>query len=397
VLQPSFAGKRTLSRDRWLALALLVALTLVLVLTAARQQRTAAPPLASFSNREDGARALRLWLEALGYAVVDAEPTVFAIPLDTRLLLILEPTTPISADEWPILDQWVQQGGTLVLAGDAYQFSSWANHYDFRRDLGRTTFSTTTVQIPYPLLVSPPLVAPPSQASGEGDGGLDSTRTDWIALAATEETPTIVTFPQGQGRVILSAAAAPFSNQGLQRAGNAQLVLNLVSLAGPPGRVWFDEWHHGVRGAATVAPVGIEQWLRATVAGRALLLAVGIIFLALVLQGRRFGRPLPLPQQHLRRTPLEYVRALANLNRRAGHRAEILQEYRLRLKRGLGRRYRLPADLPDGEFVAQLARYDPTVDQARLAHLLTELARTPVSEQQLIQLAAESTRWIKRD
>jgi hypothetical protein len=141
--------------------------------------------------------------------------------------------------------------------------------------------------------------------------------------------------------------------------------------------------------------VGVGNWLRATTAGRAILLALGLVFVALLLSGRSFGRPLSLPQQMNRRTPLEYVTAIAHLNRRAGHRAALLQDYRFRLKRELGRRYRLEPALPDEEFVAQLTTFHPAYDPAALRHLLARLTRPGVSEQQMVQAATEAARWLK--
>src|SRR6266700_1012086 len=106
-------------RDLWLVIGLLALLGVVTALAAARQtQQSAPPPLASFSNAPDGTRALKLWLQALGYTVRDDSPDPFAVPAGARLAFMLEPTTEVSAAEWKTLDTWVQAGGTLVLAGD---------------------------------------------------------------------------------------------------------------------------------------------------------------------------------------------------------------------------------------------------------------------------------------
>lgn len=389
---------KALSRDSWLALALVVALVGVTAIAAARQARQPHPPLYSASTQPDGARALWLWLETLGYAVNNESPARFAIPRGTDLVLILEPTVWIQPQEWRVIDAWVNGGGALILAGDEHLLASWASHYGLDRLPARRARQSTAVRIQHPLFDAPPMTRHPA-AMPDG-GGMAALRPGMVTHVAGDAGAVIVSFAQGRGRVILSATSYPFSNLGLQGEGTPALVLNLLNLAGPPGRVWFAEWHHGVRPQSSepgMAPVGINNWLRSTTAGRAVLFGLAVIFLALVMQGRAFGRPTPLPQQLARRTPLEYVTAIANLNRRAGHREALLHDYRLRLKRALGRRYRLDPELPDDEFVRLLAGYSAELDHTALLVLLRRLA-TPgsVSEQQMVQLAADTTRWLKQ-
>ena len=141
--------------------------------------------------------------------------------------------------------------------------------------------------------------------------------------------------------------------------------------------------------------VGPGAWLRRTPAGRAVLFAAVVVFLGLVFHGRSFGRPVPPPQDVNRRRPLEHITAIANLNRRAGHRRYLLDQYRLWLKRDLGRRYRLSSTLPDEEYVAQLAAFDPDLDAEGLADLLNRLHGRQVDETEMIQLAAEVAEWLK--
>jgi hypothetical protein len=126
-----------------------------------------------------------------------------------------------------------------------------------------------------------------------------------------------------------------------------------------------------------------------------LLYVAAIVFVALVLRGRRFGRPVPLPKDITRRAPLEYITAIANLGRRAGHRAAVLRQYHHWLKRGLGQRYRLNPTLPDDEYVTQLAQFNPNLDTTALRNLLARLRWGKVSESEMIQLAAETAKWLK--
>ena len=104
-----------------------------------------------------------------------------------------------------------------------------------------------------------------------------------------------------------------------------------------------------------------------------------MIFLAL--QGRRFGRAVPLPSDRLRREPVEYIQAMANLFRRSGQRAAILKHYRDQLRRRLTERYALDPHLDDIELVKTIVFRDPTVDEAALRGLLRRLSSKQINEQ----------------
>jgi len=379
-----------LSRDSWLAIGLLLLLMVVTVAAAVQQglsQTQDFPTLSSLSSQADGARALWLWLEQLGYRPSNQVGSSFAIPDETSLMLLFEPIVFVTEDDWEQIDEWVEAGGVLVLAGDWWGAASAAGHYDFK-----LTYQdeATAAQAQTPLLDSPQL---PAQAPVQAWRYASSPRDDFVTLLAAGSRPVVVTFVQGQGRVILSAAPYPFSNAGLKQAGNPELVANLVVLVNRPGVVWFDEWHHGLR-AGEAAVAGPEDWLRFTPAGHALLLVAAVIFFTLLLRGRRFGRPLLLLKEQARRTPLEHISAIANLSRRASHRRSVLQDYRLRLKRELGKRYRLDPSLPAAEYVSRLAELNPKLDKKALHHLLSRLKQGKVSESEMVQLAAEVAVWL---
>ncbi len=378
-----------LSRDSWLAIGLVAALALITVLAAAQQtQKAALPPLSSASTNPDGARALALWLDDLGYAVRDDADNFFRIPQEAHLLLMLEPSI-VADDEWGTIDKWVKEGGTLVVAGDGFGTALATRHYTFTLDYLDNPAPALIAQTP--LFASPPLTG---AANAQVQAYFETPRRDFVTHLAVGSRPVLVSFDLGQGRVILSAAPYAFSNAGLKASGNPALVLNVISAARSSGAVWFDEWHHGVR-PVQAQVVGPEDWLRYTPAGRSLLYVALIIFLALLLRGRRFGRPVPLPTEVTRRAPLEYITAIANLGRRAGHRRAVLRQYHHRLKRQLGQRYRLDPTLRDPEYTARLAEYNPGLEAEALRGLLTRLQKPNVSENEMVQLAAEVAAWTK--
>ena len=169
-------------------------------------------------------------------------------------------------------------------------------------------------------------------------------------------------------------------------------MLNILALARHKGTVWFDEWHHGVQSGEQV--LGPTDFLRRTPVGRALLFVTFAVFIAFFLQGRGFGRPVPLPQEINRRGALEHVTGIANLSRRAAHRSSVMLQYHNQLKRKLGQRYRLDPAMNDEEYVNALAGYNPSLDKNELLNLLKRLKRTNLSETEMVHLAVEAAKWI---
>jgi len=378
------------SREAWIAIGALATAVIIAFSAALYEARSEAqhPPLDSTSNARNGARALWLWLDEMGYTVSNQVGTTFDPPENAGVMLILQPTQGIDEGEWDTIDAWVEDGGTLVIVGNGLTMMYITRHYDFELSFSSGP-DDLTVQTP--LLASPPMTDP---VNAKPRAYLRTDRDDYVTHLADDERPLVVSFPSGNGLVILSAVTFPFTNEGLKAPGNPELAFNLVAPADPSRIIWFDEWHHG-RMSTKSTWSGPSDWLLHTPSGRALLYVAGVIFVALVLQGRRFGRSVPPRQAINRRTPLEYITAIANLNRRAGHRSAVLRQHRQQLKRSLGKRYRLDPTMADDEYVARLAEFDPNLDAPALTKLLARLRQSQVSESEMIQLAAEVATWIK--
>jgi hypothetical protein len=379
-----------LSRDTWLTLGILAVLGVVTAFGAVSQaQSQELPPLTSHSTTPDGARALWLWLEELDYVVYNVTFENYRLPGEVDLIFILEPNSSISSTDWQILDSWVEDGGILILSGERSETLLAAQHYEFELSFFNREATTLTVQTP--LFDSPPVTGP---TTGRSLAYWRTERTDFVTHLAAGSRPVVVSFAQGEGRVFLSATPYPFSNAGLKEAGNAETVLNMVSHISRGQDIWFDEWHHGIR-SNSAAVNGPGEWLRFTPVGQSILYVVGVIFLAIVLGGRHFGRPAPLLNETSRRTPLEYITAIANLNRRARHRQTTMLQYRQWLKRDLGRRYRLDPTLADEVYVKQLGGYRPDLDQEALLSLLNRLSKRNLSEEEMVTAAVEVSEWLK--
>lgn len=378
---------KKLSRDTKLAIGILLLLVLVTVFAAMQTQAEQQnPPLSSLSSAPDGALALKLWLQELGYDVDEQILTNFLPPEGVSTLLILEPQFPNEV-ELQSLDDWVDAGGTVIAIGGQYGMYSLIDHYEF--DFKYLPDQSYTAALPTPLFASPPSLA---LTNVKPRVALQSEREDVTALVTYQGDPILVSFEQGEGRVILGTIPDSFSNAGLKQSGNPELVLNILALASSQGAVWFDEWHHGLRNTSQI--LGPGEFLRQTPIGHAILFGALVIFLTLLIQGRGFGRPVPLPQEIKRRGAMEHITGMANLSRRAAHRSAVLLHYHQQIKRKLGQRYRLNPSLDDKEYVDMLSGYNPEIDKEALLKVLKRLKKKDISEAEMVDLAAKASKWI---
>ncbi len=378
---------KNLSRDTKLAMGILVLLVLVTMFAALqRETEQRYPSLSTFSSTPDGALALKLWMQELQYVVDERVLGEFLPPEDVSILLMLDPILPAES-ELQAIDEWVEAGGTLIAIGEQYSMYSLVDHYRFSLSY---LSDQNMVPVPEtPLLSSPPVI---DLKNAKVSVALQSERDDFIVLVTYQGQPVVVSFEQGQGRVILGTVAACFTNAGLKQPGNPELVLNILALAPTKGPVWFDEWHHGLRTGEQI--LGPSEFLRRTPVGRSLLFIVFAVLIVLFMQGRGFGRPVPLPQEIRRRGALEHVTRVANLSRRAAHRSAVMMQYHQQIKRKLGQRYRLDPNLDDKNYVEALAGYNSSLNKDELLNLLTRLKRPDISEAQMVHLAAEASQWI---
>ena len=378
---------KNLSRDTKLAIGILVLLVLVTTFAALqRETQQQYPPLSSLSSAPDGALALKMWVKELQYRVDEQVLGNFIPPKDISILLMLDPVL-LAENEMRAVDEWVESGGTLIAMGEQYSMYSLVDHYDF--GLNYLTDQSGVPVNEAPLFSSPSTM---DLKNTKVSYALESERDDFIVLVAYQGQPVVVSFEQGEGRVILGTIVGSFTNAGLKKAGNPELVLNILALARTKGTVWFDEWHHGLRSGDQI--LGPGQFLRRTPVGRSLLFIAFTVLIVFFLQGRGFGRPVPLPSEIKRRGALEHVTGIANLSRRAAHRSAVMMHYHQQIKRKLGQRYRLDPNLDDKEYVNALAGYNSSLDKDELRSLLSRLKHRDVSEAEMVHLAAEASKWI---
>jgi hypothetical protein len=355
----------------------------------------AAPDRSTFNAGATGTRALFDFLHESGYDVVRWRESTdgllsFSGPKPSTIVIIGEVRVPFSMTEKKELLHWVEDGGRLVmidrmpdpkLLPDSGQ---WAIRTQVMNipwyDLDPTNFEQMTHDVKtiapsQPTLFSrdvesvlpsrfagaitiAPRVATEKKntssnnntSAGPGDeedeeefepspeptpstaGGNNPTTISPAPVVSFtgDRGSVLIDYPHGKGRIVLLSDPYIVANNGINRADNLQLAINVV--VGGGGLVAFDEFHQG-RAATQNALI---QYFAGTPI-LAICAQLGLIGLAIVWsRGTRFARPLPLPQVD-RRSSLEFVASMAELQQRAKAHDLALENIYTRVRRVLVR------------------------------------------------------------
>jgi hypothetical protein len=372
-------------RDMLIIAGLFLALILFIALGPGRQQPTDEPETpTTHSSADGGALALYTWTRSMGYDGRRLEYRPFELSEEDAALVILNPSEPIRAAEARATLEWVARGGTLIFADDTPAFFNTSDALldELKMELAAYT---TTLEIERATPAQPALDQPPFDAALVRSARvIVPHREDYVKLVGVPDAIVVAGIAHGRGYIYLSASAYPFTNAGLRDAGNAALVLNMLRRVPSGGRIQFDEYHHGF-----FAPPSTGTILVGSPWGWAAVYAVTAIALYLILSGRRFGRPIPLKEEVMRRSSAEYVESMADLFQRGGKRAYILRHYHATFKRRLARPYGINPQLDDREFVRELARFRE-VDEPALLALLARLRSERTSEADMVRTVAEA-------
>src|SRR6266498_940535 len=153
---------------------------------------------------------------------------------------------------------------------------------------------------------------PPARAGGIGIADSPPSGSPApVAHLMAAKTVVLLDYLHGNGRIVLLSDPFIVANGGIGLKDNLRLTLNLLSASN--GLIAFDEFHQG----RAVTRNAFVNYFAGTpvlaICGQLVLL----ILLVLWTRGRRFARPLPLPHVD-RRSSLEFVASMAELQQRAG-------------------------------------------------------------------------------
>lgn len=199
-------------------------------------------------------------------------------------------------------------------------------------------------------------------------------------------------FTYGEGRVIFLSDPFVVANNGIARGGNLKLAMNILrSMGAPERRILFDEFHHGYHSGGNP----LVNYFRGTPAPWLLLQGLGFSLLIVYTYGRRFARPLPLPQVD-RHSPLEFVGSMANLQQAARARELALENIYPRFKASLCRRLGLSSRASSDEIIAGARRRRFPISEIELRQTLSDaevtLAGEPIDDARLLALVSRMRR-----
>jgi hypothetical protein len=183
-------------------------------------------------------------------------------------------------------------------------------------------------------------------SAGEGDthGGSPAPVTNF----AGEAGALLVEYPHGKGRIVFLSDPFIVANNGISRADNLQLAVNIVR--GNGGLIAFDEFHQGRSASHNALVQYFEGTPVLAICGQLGLIGLMIIWS----RGNRFARPLPLPAVD-RRSSLEFVASMAELQQRARAHDLAIENIYGRVRRVLVRHAGLSQTSSRTEIAARIA------------------------------------------
>lgn len=410
-----------------------------------------APNRSTYNAGATGTRALHDFLNESGYQVMRwREPPDKLLGTGGEkvqtFVIIGRPRVPLDEEEAQTLLLWVKRGGRLViidrhpeahllpLSGE-WKVTTEALDFAFSADpaqVNQMTESVKPVEPAQPTLLTRDVesvmpsrfsaaikffpvtkdkekktaqATPANEQSGEEEDSEDfdepppepkGNNTNSVATAngaavspapvvhlATPRAPLLIDYPHGKGRIILLSDPYMVANGGIRLKDNLKLAMNLLAVSA--GLVAFDEFHQG-HGATHNPFVGYFE-------GTPVLAIFGqILFLILLMlwtRGRRFARPLPLPNTD-RRSSLEFVASMAELQQRARAYDLAIENIYSRTRRVLARYAGVDYNSPRRLIAERIAARSSAVKAHQLDTLMRQAEEAinggAISERQSIQL-----------
>jgi hypothetical protein len=337
----------------------------------------------SYRTTPYGTRAFYTLLEETGHPVTRLEKPYNEITdrddIGTLVLIALPDSSGPDKEEFDALAEWVGRGKQLLIIDQTVQLDHVIG------DLVASTSFTISNGEPRPLQPTRyafgveriKLGSAATRIRLSGHGAVSHIGDDNGALLADARVK--------EGRVVFLTDPHIVANNGIKEADNLVLALNLFDDP-PPGKIAFDEFHHGYGSHATSE--GVLAYFRGTPVPWLFWQGVLIAAVATYTFGRRFARPLPLRRER-RTTNLEFVSSMATITRLARATDLAMQNVYWDFRKRLCRYSGLPSNAESAQLAASAARR-ARLDEAELARLLMvcdQVSRgRPVSDAELLRL-----------
>jgi len=268
-----------------------------------------------------------------------------------------------SEQEAALLDQWVQNGNTLLLVG---ALDEWPDTRILLRQIG-FTLPEETPSNSISTLFQP--FEPSSEKQMEIQPSVGQTGTMLLpktpplpfmfpkgarVLWQQQGQPYVIEISRGAGHVICAASSSLLSNNYLGKGDNLAIVLQLLDPAGKmPRHLFFEESHHGFSAVYAMARLLDHPGVR--FAGMLALLGI-LAFMGSSLL--RFGPILPL-QRDTGRSTLEFIDSIADLYQRADLRNDTIRSLFAETHQSILHRLHLPPTASHELIASRLEQANP--------------------------------------
>jgi hypothetical protein len=382
-----------ISRDLMLIVVLFAVLLVIMFFVLPRLGSDSSPdvPYSTYSKHFDGLNLFYKLVQKSGFRVERIRADPYRLPENLTALFLVEPSDPLNTEALDELRAFVERGGILIAAG--------TDTLDpLLRDYGLETVNTEKHLAISQRLSPEPFFQrmPVERFTSSTDWAIRPIEREVAPLFGVGFDYSVATFRLAEGRIFLLSCPYILTPAGLEHQENATLIYNLLTYLPHKARVGFDEYHHGYR-VYTETRRGSDGMIRRllrTPIGWAILYAGLLVFVFLILRGRRFGQPLEIDESR-RRLTSEYVLAMVDLYRKSRKGTAILTHLRTEFRRKLASRWHIDPTLDIPTFVQELAKRKP-IDTEELQTLLEDLQRaTPTSEARLLELTRRVEAFLK--
>ena len=289
----------------------------------------------------------------------------------------------LDEEEIDEIHRFVEDGGILIVAGDHESLDYLLLNYGLEMRQASKSLDTSRRIPTEPIFADRPV----DDIYSSTDYVIQPTDREVAPLYGQGEDYSIVTFREGDGRAYFISCPDIFKRYGLRDDRNATFLYNLMMTLPRRARIGLAESYYYAAGSASPANPLIYLLFNTT-GGLVVVYICGIVFLFLILRGRRFGKPLTVEDTH-RRVSSEYVHAMTALYQKGDTRRAILRQIRDTFRSDLAARWHINPNLETASFVKEIARRKP-IDTEELEKLLTELEPPgDISEARLLSLAKQ--------
>lgn len=345
------------------------------------------PEFSVYSADRNGLAAAAQFVRNLGF-----EPVALTRPVQqtrhTGLLVLVEPevstllpgqTPDLSEADVKGLLRWVERGNTLLLCGRENTgihrelnllVARDERHADARVAVSLDEAGAYTAGIDR-------LVVEGKDSVSSGPG---------LPLWWVGEEPGAVLTARGKGRVLVVPDPSLLTGRGLRRGDNAVFLANVIALHARDGRVYFDEYHHGLRSGG-----GFWGYLRYHGQHGVLVALLVAALVAGWAAAWRLGPAVPAAVE-ARADAVDYASAVARIYQIAGCRHLLAGMLARDFQATLCRHLRLRKSALPAEVLAAWRRQHGDDAAARLQQLLRTVGRlrqgSHVTDHQLLVMVA---------